>query len=109
MPQGMRLTSSVTVINLFNAVHTIVLAQTIPYQAFEPVERIDDQRLVFVLFFDQRVDGIDDIVIRGDKRETGTIDLVETIFGLDKDGLWGLRCGGGLTDAFGALKNDARG
>lgn len=94
---GTLLEPSITTVHLLNAVDTIVFAPSIPDQAFEPVEGIDDECLILVFFLDQRVDGVDDIVKRGGQRETRTIDLVLAVFRLNEDGTEGLRCSGGLT------------
>ena len=107
MRQGMCVASGITAVDLFDTADTILAAKTIPDKAFEPVLRVDDNCLVFMLLVDQSIDGFDHIIELGGQGEAGTIDLVQAFFRGNEYRIGCLRCGGGFTDSFDTVKHHA--
>ena len=62
-------------------------AELVEHQTFEPIERIDDDRLVVVLLAPQVGQRRDHFVVSGGQRKLVAVDFVETVFGLDEDRL----------------------
>jgi hypothetical protein len=59
--QSMRVAFGVATIDLFNAADMVLSAQVIPDQSFQPIERIDHDRLIFMRLTDQRVEISDSV------------------------------------------------
>ena len=86
MRQGMRVAFRIAAIDLFNAADIVLSAQVIPDQSFQPIERIDDNGLIFMRLSQQRVEISDNVIERCGQREFVAVNLSQSIFGLNEDG-----------------------
>src|SRR5262249_39644159 len=84
-----------------------LLADAVPGEGLEPVEGIDDDRLVLVRLGTQLGQGREHLGVAGREREPVTGDLVQAVLGLDKDGAGGLGREGRFADALSAVDEHA--
>ena len=82
----MRVAFRIAAIDLFNAADIVLSAQVIPDQSFQPVERIDDNGLIFMRLGQQRVEISDNIIERCGQREFVAVNFGQSVFGLNEDG-----------------------
>ena len=105
--EGMGVTAGVAAIDFFDRIDAVLLAELVPDKPFQPIERVDDDRLVVVLFLTQRSEGRDDLVVGSGQGKLVAVDFIEAIFGLDEDRLGGLGAEGALADSFDSVTQDA--
>ena len=106
--EGVHVAASVAAIDLFDRLDGILLAELVPDETLQPIERVDHDGFVIVLLVDERFQSRDDVIELRRQWKAIAVDLIEPVFGLNEDRLGGFAAEGRLADAFDTVEQDTR-